>query len=373
MVDLLLTEEIFHFVEEAAGGGLVVNGHGLLELLDQLALRLGELAGDLDDNLHDHVAASGFVEMGNAFAAQLDLFAALRAFRNSQRDFAVDALDFNFVAEDGLGNADGDDAMEIVAMALKESVRLDGEYDVEITVLAVEAPGIALAGVANASAIFNAGGNFDLEFEVSGDAGFTTAGCAGVVDESAGTTACAAGARDGEEALLKTDLASATALTAGDGSLAAGTAGSMASGAGFATAELGFSFGAEDSRFKFDGQIVAQIVAALLTAAATSRRSCAATAAEHLAEEIAEDVADVDTAGEWRTSAKAAACANAGMTEAIISGAFIRIAEDLVGFACLFEFFFCGVVVGVSVGVVLHGEAAIGALQLLVAGCTINT
>ena len=56
------------------------------------------------------------------------------------------------------------------------------------------------------------------------------------------------------------------------------------------------------------------------------------------------------------------------MAEAVIGGALLRVAQDLVGLVDLLEFPLGRVVAAVAVGMVLHGELAEGALQRAVVG-----
>ena len=56
------------------------------------------------------------------------------------------------------------------------------------------------------------------------------------------------------------------------------------------------------------------------------------------------------------------------MTESVISGPFVFIAEHLVGFGCLLEFLFGRFVSGVTIGMVLHGDLAVGLFDLSIFG-----
>ena len=67
------------------------------------------------------------------------------------------------------------------------------------------------------------------------------------------------------------------------------------------------------------------------------------------------------------------AIAHTGMAEAVVGGAFVGIGKHLVRLACLLEFVFRGRVVRISVRMELHGELAVGALQLLIRGGALYT
>src|SRR6185437_15429623 len=100
--------------------------------------------------------------------------------------------------------------------------------------------------------------------------------------------------------------------------------------------------------------------AAPAAAPATAEEAAENVIAENVSK-LAEDIIHVHPA-----AAKTAAIAReTGMSIAVVLGPFIRIAEHLVGFRGLFEFFFGRLVAGITVGVELHGHLAIGLLDLI--------
>ena len=90
------------------------------------------------------------------------------------------------------------------------------------------------------------------------------------------------------------------------------------------------------------------------------------------AEEIAQDVAEIGE-GFGVEAGRTAGALHAGMAEAIVSGALLRIAQDAIGFAGFLEFFFGGGIVRIAVGMVALGEFAVSALDLLIAGFLADT
>ena len=90
-----------------------------------------------------------------------------------------------------------------------------------------------------------------------------------------------------------------------------------------------------------------------------------------LTKDVAKDVAE-------RLTKAAKACCAAGTTahigvypcvaKLVISRAFFRVGEHLVGFFGLFEFHFCRGIALVAVRVVFHGHLAVGLFDVLVAG-----
>ena len=81
------------------------------------------------------------------------------------------AGNLELVAQRGLGKADGDDAVQVVALALEEFVRPDGEHHVEVALGTAMAARVAFAGVADAGSVLDAGRHFDVELEFVGRRG----------------------------------------------------------------------------------------------------------------------------------------------------------------------------------------------------------
>ena len=96
--------------------------------------------------------------------------------------------------------------------------------------------------------------------------------------------------------------------------------------------------------------------------------SSAAASEDVEAEEVAEDVVEIVEDG--FVEAAASVGGNASVAEAVVSCALVAVGEDRVGLGGLFEALFRGIVPGVAVGVVLHGELAVGALDFLFAGAS---
>ena len=112
---------------------------------------------------------------------------------------------------------------------------------------------------------------------------------------------------------------------------------------------LDFGFGAEHRLLEIELELVTQIGAAKHLGSAAL--SAGENIAEHLAENIAERLAGAEAA--------AAAAFEAGMPELIVNGAFLRVAQDLVGLFGLLEFMFRFRIVGIAIRMIFHGKAAI--------------
>jgi hypothetical protein len=87
--------------------------------------------------------------------------------------------------------------------------------------------------------------------------------------------------------------------------------------------------------------------------------------AEHFLEDIAEAAEPLPALAEALEAARTRAAAfECGMAEAVVGGALFAVLENLVSLVQFLELLLGFLVVGIAVGVILHGELAIGALQL---------
>src|SRR5580693_515138 len=103
------------------------------------------------------------IESRHAFAAYAKRGSRLRALRNLQLVFPLERRNRNFGAKSGLRERDGNHAMQIVALALKESMLFDVQHNVQIARGSAERSRFTKAGETDARAIFDAGGHFGFD------------------------------------------------------------------------------------------------------------------------------------------------------------------------------------------------------------------
>jgi hypothetical protein len=137
-----------------------------------------------------------------------------------------------------------------------------------------------------------------------------------------------------------------------------GGSGSAAFFAGLLARNLDRRLGAFGGFLERNLEVVAQIGAALRAAAPP------AAAAEQIAEaeHVAEDVREVAELGEDRRIESGTAGrggADAGVAEAVVETALLRVGEDRVGLRALLEFFLGELVARVAVRVKLHRQSSI--------------
>ena len=319
-----LAEEIFEPVGPAffAGGVFVA---ALLEGGLQFAKEFALLFGEFDGGLHTHVAIQiafgAGVQALDAFAAQAELFAALRAFRHGDEGFAFERGHFGFAADGRRGEADGHDAVQVVAVALEDVVLFHAHFDVEVAGRAAVDAGFAVAAGAQAHAVVDAGGDFDFQRFVCFDFALAVAAGAGVVDLFAAAPAVRAGLLHAEKALAHLHDALAVAVRTGFGAGARARA-AAAAGAAFVPAgdADGFVF-AGGGFFEGDFNGVAQVGAPVDLPPAAPRAAHAG---------CAEDVAKDAAKGFGEVAAKAFGAAahvrvHACVAVLVVGGAFLRV------------------------------------------------
>jgi hypothetical protein len=257
--------------------------------------------------------------------------------------------------------------MQVVVVALEHGMGFKVDLHVEVARRAAIDTVLALAAEPDAVAFVDPGRNLDRQGLVLLDPAGAMAGGAGVGDVAAGAVAFRAGLLDREEALLHAHLAVAGAGGAGLGFAA--LLGALAV-AGFAFGhgrDADAGFGAARGVFQRHFEVVAQVGAAIDVG--TAAAALAATA-EDVAEDVGEGVGKAAHAG--AAGAHASLRVDAGVAVLVVGGALLRVGEDLVGFLGLLELLFRLWVVRIAVGMVLHGQLAVGLLDVLIRSVAVD-
>jgi hypothetical protein len=362
---LYILKKLLNPIEPRLGLGAVFVigfGEGGIELAQQVFLFFGELDRGFHHHAAHQVAGVAAVDGAHAFAAQAEHLAGLGLGDDLEFDAAVQGRHVQFTAQHRGGETDGDFAIEVVLFAREDGMVLDLDEDVEVARRAAVFAGLAFAGETDAVAGVHARGDLDRQGLAFLDAALAVAGLARVLDDGAAAVAAGTGLLQGKETLLHADLADTVALRALHRTAALGGAGAVAGLAHRKGGHADLHRGAVHRLFQVDLQVVAQVRAAphprLLAAARPGG------GAEDVAEDIAEDVAEAAP----RAATAPGARLDAGMAELIVGGAFARVGQYFIGLLGLLEILLGLLVVGIAVGVILHGEAPVGLFQFLVAG-----
>ena len=125
--------------------------------------------------------------------------------------------------------------------------------------------------------------------------------------------------------------------------------------------------------FQCDAEVVAATLPGTGTAAAAG---CRASEASHVVATAAENVAEhAEDIVHRHACARESACTSAGeslrshrMSVGVILLTLFGVAQHIVGFGSLFEFFFSGFVTRILVGMIFYGKFAISLFQLIGSG-----
>ena len=273
-------------------------------------------------------------------------------------------------AERRLGDRDREVGDDVVALASERLVRRHPNVHVQIAGTAATGPDGAATGESQGRASVDTRWHIDLIGLRGDDPTLAGAGTARSDDDL--TEAATPRARTGrdhlaEHALTHTlHLAAAVALRAGDRLGSRPSSRTTALLAAQRSAHLDRDSCAEDGVGKCDVGDNLEILATRWTgwAAASATTEGTASAAEEGVEQIAESTA-VEHVAEVRSTRRGT---DSRLTEAVVSGPSVSVAEHLVCLSNLFEALLgCGVA-GVGVGVQLAGPLAVGLLDLVGAG-----
>jgi hypothetical protein len=101
-------------------------------LPQQFFLNASQLFRRLHRHLHNQVAATMFVQVRNAFAAQTNFLPALRALGNLHWRFTFQRRNIDLRAQRRLRKRNRDLAMQVVSIARKKLVRLHRKHNVQV-------------------------------------------------------------------------------------------------------------------------------------------------------------------------------------------------------------------------------------------------
>jgi len=188
---------------------------GFIELFEQLLLVLGELDRRFHRDVAVQVARVAAAHAFDAFAAQAELLAGLRALRDVDGGFAAQRGHFDLATECCFGEADRHRTVQVIAIALKDLVLLDADLDVQVAGWATVGAGLAVAAGSDAHAVVDARRDLHFQRFLFLDLAFAVAGAARVGNDLAGAPAVRAGLLHAEKALAHLHRARAMAGRAG--------------------------------------------------------------------------------------------------------------------------------------------------------------
>ncbi|MDP1909645.1 MAG: hypothetical protein Q8K85_15210, partial [Hyphomicrobium sp.] len=259
------------------------------------------------------------------------------------------------------GGSEADRAIgnQIARVALENRMALHVDEQVEIAARRPANSGLAFAGNANPGAFVDPGGNIDVDFAALERTAIALAGPAWISDHFARPGALRAHSLDHEEALVGADLTSAAAAGAARRARLAPRSLPRTAIAFSQCLDLDILGGARKRFLQRQVEVVAQV--------GTPRCILPGTARIHkLAENRRENIGKAFeplTTAERIAAGAAAAILESGMAEAIVSGALLRVFQDVIGLADCLEMRFLVSAAAVPIGVAVHGLLAISGLD----------
>ena len=272
---------------------------------------------------------------------------------------------FDLTPQRSGGELDRNFTVQIIAIALEHAVRLDLDFNEQVTRRTTIDPGLTVAARADPHALINSSRDFHFERLILARSAHPFASGAGIGNDPTRTMAMRTGLLNREESLLDAHRPPTTARAArlrlGSGFGAAALAGLTA----LPTRHTNLRLVAIGSLLERDLHRVAQIRPAVHVGSTTP-----APAGPRLAEDIAKNIAkDIGEAARARTTSPCAHVGvNAGMPVTVVGGPLLLIGEHFVGFFRLLELGLGVFTVRISVRVVFHRQLAIRLLELLFGG-----
>jgi len=253
--------------------------------------------------------------------------------------------------------------VQIVAVAVEERVFLNVQDDEKIARWSAMQSRLALSGVTNAGLVLHTGWYLDLDHALVKHPALTFTLRTRVSNHRTRALAGGTCARDTEKTLLISDLPTSSARAARNGGLAGSEARPFTFVAGFMASNAHFRAGAKDCLIELQCEIFAEVCATLRAAAA------AISGAKQITEtkEISKDVAQVLEHARIESGCPSGSRpTDSVIAAAIVKDALVGIGKDGVGLSGLFEFFFCGGIVCITIRMKLQGQLAISALNFLI-------
>src|SRR5690606_26998999 len=234
-------EETLHLVRPGLAFGRVLDAtitQGLFKLTQQFLLLFVQTYRGLNLNVAVQVTGVAGAQALDTLAAQAECLAHLGAFRDGDFATPCQGRHFHRSAQGRRGKGDGQLAMQVLAITLENTVRLDADFHIQVTGRTTVHARLAIATGADAHAIINTGWNLDLQSLGLFDLAFAVTHHAGIRNFLAATVTGRAGLLHAENALLHAHCATALAGTAG---LCRGTGLGTRTRAGFAVFPAGYA------------------------------------------------------------------------------------------------------------------------------------
>lgn len=131
---LILFEQLGKFIQKCIAFFKILMIEGLGKFLEQVLLLFGKAAGDLHLYGDVKIAFCLGIDAGDALAAEAEGTAGLSAFGQIIFHLTLQGGNLQFSTQGGIGEADGDLAIQIGAPPLKQGMGAHTDADIDIAV-----------------------------------------------------------------------------------------------------------------------------------------------------------------------------------------------------------------------------------------------
>src|SRR3974390_2345891 len=358
-------KDVFDLIEDggAALSGLVVHLQCGVELFHEFALLFGQLCGRQHADVIVQVTSSASVRVGQTFALDTENRAALSAFGDLESLLAAEAGNLELCAESSLSHAERNGAVQVSTTALKESVLLHLEDNVQVTSRPAVGPRLAFPLNAQPRAGIDAGRDPQFNGALAIHATLASAFGAALLNDLASALPRGTGGIDCEEALLINKLAAAAASLARNDAGSFLRAGTVAGLTVLLTGDANFRRDAVGCFFEAHCHVITEVRAPLHTipSATTTGGTEKVLEAEEIPENIVEVLEDGAVKVRRRTGTR-----QTGVTVGVIYLALLPIAQNAIRFRAFTEANL-GLLLAlrIAVGVPLQGRLSIGTFDFL--------
>jgi len=139
-------KEVFGLFEKALADGAFLAAAELGEFLELAFLRGGQMRRNFHIDAHVQVAVAVALNVFDAFAFEPEHGARLCAGRDTDAGLAIERRDLNFRAEGRLDKVDRHLAQKVIAIALKDFMRLRVQDHVQVARWSAAEASFAIAG-----------------------------------------------------------------------------------------------------------------------------------------------------------------------------------------------------------------------------------
>ena len=254
-----LPEDVFDLLGGAALQGMIFHPHPGVQHFEHSSLLPREPGGSDHINRYIQIPLPSPVHAGHSRASQAKRRSVLSSLRDSELLVALKRGNSNLRAESRLSNGDGNGVIKVRALTVKIGMLTDSQNHIKIAVRSPPLARFTFPTHTQTRPLLNACRDLEAQNFFVPNPTLPRASRASLTYHLTHSTALRAGARNGEEALLMSNLASPTATRTGDRFAPMLRPGAVAIAAGFRSGNLDLCFQTSRRFFQRNLQVVSQV------------------------------------------------------------------------------------------------------------------